>query len=121
MASAPLAPEPQLALVLGGGGAWSHKIEDLMGLWRRLDFDDAFRVDTVAVVWRVMRIGLRLSGGLPPGVARPHTMGAQRPLRRFLQRNLGSGDGPLPGIAQNIAAGDLSAVALTALNYDTGE
>lgn len=51
-------------------GAWSHKIEDLMGLWRRLDFDDVFRVDTVAVVWRVMRIGLRLSVGLPPGVAR---------------------------------------------------
>ena len=164
MASASLAPEPQLALVLGGGGAraayqvgvlrgiaarfphfraplltgvsagainvahlanhvgaWSHKIEDLMGLWRRLDFDDVFRVDTVAVVWRVMRIGLRLSVGLPPGVARAHSMVDTRPLRDFLQRNLSSGDGPLPGIARNIAAGELSAVALTALNYDTGE
>ncbi len=102
-------------------GAWSHKIEDLMGLWRRLGFDDVFRVDALAVIWRVTRIGMRLSVGLPPGVARAHSMVDTRPLREFLQRNLGSGDGPLPGIARNIAAGDLSAVALTALNYDTGE
>jgi len=156
--------EPQLALVLGGGGAraayqvgvlrgiaarfpqfraplltgvsagainvahlanhvgpWPEKIEDLMGLWRRLHFDDVFSVEALAVIWRVTRIGLRLSVGLPPGVARAHSMVDTRPLRSFLQRNLGCETGPLPGIARNIAAGDLVAVALTALNYDTGE
>ena len=156
--------EPQLALVLGGGGAraayqvgvlrgiaarfpqfraplltgvsagainvahlanhvgpWPEKIEDLMGLWRRLHFDDVFSVEALAVIWRVTRIGLRLSVGLPPGVARAHSMVDTRPLRSFLQRNLGCETGPLPGIGRNIAAGDLVAVALTALNYDTGE
>ncbi len=164
MASAPIGREPQLALVLGGGGAraayqvgvlrgivarfpqfraplltgvsagainvahlanyvgaWPAKIDDLMGLWRRLDFDDVFRVDALGVVWRVTRIGLRLSVGMPPGVARAHSMVDTRPLRAFLMRNLGVEWGPLPGIPRNIASGDLSAVALTALNYDTGE
>jgi NTE family protein len=164
MATASAMREPQLALVLGGGGAraayqvgvlrgiaarfpqfraplltgvsagainvahlanhvgpWPEKIEDLMGLWRRLHFDDVFSVEALAVIWRVTRIGLRLSVGLPPGVARAHSMVDTRPLRSFLQRNLGCETGPLPGIARNIAAGDLVAVALTALNYDTGE
>jgi NTE family protein len=164
MASPSSAREPQLALVLGGGGAraayqagvlrgiadrfpefraplltgvsagainvchlanhvdsWRHKVDDLTGLWRRLDFDDVFRVDALAVVWRVMRIGMRLSVGLPPGIARAHSMVDTRPLRAFLQRNLGCETGPLPGIEQNIASGDLTAVALTALNYDTGK
>jgi NTE family protein len=164
MATASAAREPQLALVLGGGGAraayqvgvlrgiasrfpqfraplltgvsagainvahlanhvgpWPEKIEDLMGLWRRLHFDDVFSVEALAVIWRVTRIGLRLSVGLPPGVARAHSMVDTRPLRSFLQRNLGCETGPLPGIARNIAAGDLIAIALTALNYDTGE
>jgi NTE family protein len=156
--------EPQIALVLGGGGAraayqagvlrglvarfpefraplltgvsagainvahlansvgpWSQRIENLVELWEKLEFDDVFRVDALAVVWRVMRIGMRLSVGMPPGIARAHSMVDTRPLRDFLKRNLGCDTGPLPGIARNIAAGDLVAVALTALNYDTGE
>jgi NTE family protein len=164
MATVSTAQEPQLALVLGGGGAraayqvgvlrgiaarfpqfraplltgvsagainvshlanhvgpWPHKVDELMDLWRRLHFDDVFRVDTWAVIWRVTRIGLRLSVGLPPGIARAHSMVDTRPLREFLQRNLGCDKGPLPGIRRNIASGDLAAVALTALNYDTGE
>ncbi len=44
-----------------------------------------------------------------------------RPLRRFLFENLNLGTDNLGGIAKNIAAGQLSAAALTALNYDTGE
>lgn len=164
MASTSPGREPQLALVLGGGGAraayqvgvlngivarfpefraplltgvsagainvshlanyvgaWPQKIEDLIGLWRRLDFDDVFRVDASAVIWRVTRIGLRLSVGLPPGVARAHSMVDTRPLRAFLMRNLGVEWGPLPGIPRNIESGELAAVALTALSYDTGE
>jgi NTE family protein len=156
--------EPQIALVLGGGGArasyqagvlkglvarfpefraplltgvsagainvshlansvgpWQQRIENLVELWQKLEFDDVFRVDTLAVVWRVMRIGMRLSVGMPPGIARAHSMVDTRPLREFLKRNLDCDTGPLPGIARNIAAGDLVAVALTALNYDTGE
>jgi NTE family protein len=102
-------------------GSWCHKIDALTELWRRLHFDDVFRVDALAVIWRVTRIGLRLSIGLPPGVARAHSMVDTRPLREFLQRNLGCDSGPLQGIQQNIASGELAAVALTALNYDTGE
>jgi NTE family protein len=162
--ASPSVREPQLALVLGGGGAraayqagvlrgiadrfpefqaplltgvsagainvahlashageFRHKVDDLTSLWRRLEFDDVFRVDALGVVWRVTRIGLRLSVGLPFGIARANSMVDSGPLRTFLQRNLGCDTGPLPGIARNIASGRLSAVALTALNYDTGE
>jgi NTE family protein len=110
-----------IAFLANHVGDWPHKLDDLMALWRRLEFDDVFRVDALAVIWRVTRIGLRLSVGLPPGVARAHSMVDTRPLREFLHRNLACDTGPLTGIAQNIAAGNLAAVALTALNYDTGE
>ena len=81
-------------------GPWPGKVDDLTNLWRRLEFDDVFRVDAVPVIWRVTRIGLRLSVGLPPGIARANSMVNARPLRTFLQRNLGCDTGPLPGIAR---------------------
>ncbi len=58
---------------------------------------------------------------MPPGIARATSMVDTKPLRRFLFRSLGLETDGLTGIAQNIASGQLSAAALTALNYDTGE
>jgi NTE family protein len=102
-------------------GPFAQKVEDLTRLWQNLSFDDVFSIDAASLIWRVTRIGLRLSVGMPPGIARANSMVDTRPLRRFLFRSLGTETELLSGIQQNIAAGQLSAVALTALNYDTGE
>ena len=102
-------------------GTFQEKLEDLVRLWQSLRFDDVFAVSAASLVWRVTRIGLRLSVGMPPGIARATSMVDTKPLRRFLFRSLGLETDGLTGIAQNIASGQLSAAALTALNYDTGE
>ncbi len=102
-------------------GAFRKKVDDLARLWQSLRFDDVFAVSAASLVWRVTRIGLRLSVGMPPGIARATSMVDTKPLRRFLFRSLGLETDGLTGIAQNIASGQLSAAALTALNYDTGE
>jgi NTE family protein len=102
-------------------GTFREKVEDLARLWQALRFDDVFAVSAASVVWRVTRIGLRLSVGMPPGIARATSMVDTKPLRRFLFNSLRLETDGLSGIARNIAAGQLSAAALTALNYDTGE
>jgi NTE family protein len=102
-------------------GSFQRKVDDLTRLWRELDFHDVFRVNAASLVWRVMRVGLRLTVGLPPGIERANSMVDTQPLRDFLQRHLAVDAGRLEGIARNIASGNLDAVALTALNYETGE
>jgi NTE family protein len=98
-----------------------EKVGHLRRLWEKLSFDDVFRASTFSLLWQMTRVGLRLSVGLPPGIARAHSMVDTEPLRALLKRALNTDSGPLSGIARNIASGDLLAVALTALDYDTGE
>ncbi len=102
-------------------GTFRERVEEVAALWRTLTFDDVFAVSFPAIMWQVARVGMRLSVGLPPGVARAPGMVDTTPLRNLLKRALGSEPGPLPGISRNIADGRLSAVAITALNYLTGE
>lgn len=102
-------------------GSFRQKVDDLTRLWRELEFRDVFQVNAAALIWRVMRIGMRLSVGLPSGIERAYSMVDTQPLRDFLKRHLAAGSERLEGIAHNIASGNLAAVALTALNYETGE
>ena len=156
--------KPQLALVLGGGGAraayqvgvlrglarlfpemeiplltgvsagainvvylanhpgtFRERVDDLAELWRTLSFDDVFEASFPSLLWQVARVGMRLSVGMPPGVQRAAGMVDTDPLRTFLHRALETESRQLPGIAGNIAQGRLSAVAITALNYVTGQ
>jgi NTE family protein len=102
-------------------GPFRQKVDDLAQLWQALRFDDVFAIEAASLIWRVTRVGLRLSVGMPPGIARANSMVDTKPLRKFLFRALGAETEFLSGIGRNIAAGELSAAALTALNYDTGE
>jgi NTE family protein len=102
-------------------GAFRDKVADLTRLWQALQFDDVFQINPLSLVWRLTRVGLRLSVGLPPGIERATSMVDTEPLRVFLQRHLGTDSRALRGIAENLAGGTLAAVALTALNYETGE
>ncbi len=102
-------------------GTFRQKVDDLSLLWKELSFADVFEVRPAQLLWQVARVGMRLSIGAPPGVSKVTGMVDTEPLRQFLKRTLNASDGKLPGIAQNLAAGRLQAVALTALNYGTGE
>ena len=102
-------------------GTFRQKVEDLSHLWKHLGFSDVFEVRPARLLWQVAQVGMRLSIGAPPGIPKVTGMVDTAPLRRFLKQTLNTCDGKLPGIAQNLAAGRLCAVALTALNYATGE
>ncbi len=102
-------------------GSFQRKCAELKDIWENLTFENVFTVEPLKLMSRIARVGLRLTVGLPPGVPRAHGMVDTAPLRAFLHKTLGTDDGSLPGIAENIRRGELAAVAMTALNYRTGE
>src|SRR4051812_42046712 len=96
-------------------------VERLVEVWAALHLDNVFRVDLRDLTSRTMRWGGRLlSGGkypMPPARSLVDTA----PARELLERLLDAPSGPIPGIAENIAARRLRAVALTASSYTTGQ
>ena len=101
--------------------AFADAVDQLIDVWASLHLDNVFRVDLRDLASRTMRWGGRLlSGGtyvMPPARSLVDT----EPLRELLERLLGSNGGPIPGIAANIDAHRLRAVALTASSYTTGQ
>jgi NTE family protein len=98
-----------------------EKVERLAHVWAGIRIDDVFRVDLRDLASRSVRWGGRLlSGGkhlLPPARSLVNTA----PLRDLLGRLFGAEDGRILGIARNLQAGWLRAVALTASSYSTGQ
>lgn len=97
------------------------KLESLSTMWSRLHIDEVFRVDLRDLTSRTVRWGGRLLAGgrtpLPPAKSLVDT----QPLRELLRRVLDADDGPLDGIRQNLKAGWLKSVSLTASSYTTGQ
>ncbi len=102
-------------------GGLAEASRDLSRLWRNLRIEEVFRTDGLALARNVLRWGTRLvSGG---GRIAPEVRGLvdTTPLCRLLERELGTKKGEVTGIASNVEAGLLKAVALTTLNYTTGQ
>ena len=102
-------------------GSLVDAVDDLSAIWEGLSPDRIFRVGGASLAATVARWALRLvSGG---GLATPRTRGLlnTEPLRRLLEERLRPVDGEIAGIGANIDAGRLSAVALSTLNYATGQ
>ena len=102
-------------------GTFHEKINDLTKLWRSLQLDNVFATNGPSLLWRALRVGIRLALGRAPGTRGVHGMVDTQPLRLFLRNALHAEDGGLPGIRENIEQGRLDAVALTALSYGTGD
>ena len=102
-------------------GPLAAAVDELSEIWSGLSPERIFRVGSLSLAGNVARWGLRLFSGGAPGTARPRGFLDTTPLRRLLEERLGPVDGELPGIAANLADGRLSAVALTTLNYATGQ
>lgn len=101
----------------------SQSSEELIELWLELTPEQVYDVRVVPLFGNVMRWGGRLlSGGSGSGPEPIRGMVDTQPLRSFLEKNLEREDGgALAGIARNIARGSLSAVALSATSYATGQ
>ena len=102
-------------------GAFPEAIEDLAGLWSQLTADQLFRIGPLSLAYNVLRWGARLVSG---GVAiAPKVRGLldTAPLRALLERSLTPVGGEIVGITEKLQRGLLKAVALTTINYSTGQ
>jgi NTE family protein len=93
----------------------------LTGLWYDLEVEDVFRVDAPSLGRILLGWGARLiSGGAKLG---PSTRGMvdTTPLDRLLQRALTTDGRVVTGVGQNVERGRLRAMALTTLDYATGQ
>ena len=102
-------------------GTLPERVESLVDLRRSLTVEQVFRVDGWALSKGMFQWGVQLSvlGGSEWG---PQVRGLvdTAPLHEFLDRALGCREGVLCGVAENIRAGNLRAVALTTTSYSTG-
>ena len=103
-------------------GTFADNVEHLAHVWSGIHIDHVFRVDLRDLASRSVRWGGRLLAGgkypLPPA----RSMVDTAPLRALMEGLLQADDeGRITGIAANLDAGWLKAVALTASSYTTGQ
>jgi len=102
-------------------GTLAEAVEDLARLWSQLTADEIFRVGALSLARNVLRWGTRLMSGGAAIAPEARGLLDTAPLRALLERSFASADGELVGIAKNVDRGLLKAIALTTLNYTTGQ
>jgi NTE family protein len=99
-------------------------VEALSEVWWALELKDVVRIDPISLMKNMLGWGAKLtSGGASVGLA-PRVRGVveTEPLRRLLGRLFPSGaDGEIGGVAEKLARGRPGAVAVTTLDYATGQ
>lgn len=105
-------------------GTTAEAAEDLSKVWSRLQVEDIFQVDPPSLskdLLRWARWAARLASG--DSLIRPELRGLvdTEPLRHTIERTSTTVDGELIGIERNLSHGKLRAIAVTALNYMTGQ
>ena len=95
--------------------------EGLSRLWSGLTFEQVFRVDVGALSKSTLRWGARLLSGGSTLAPRSKSLLDTSPLRRLLSSVMTTVSGELIGIGENVDEGRLQALALTTLNYATGQ
>lgn len=102
-------------------GTFAEATAHLAEHWSRLRTVDVIRSDSSAVGSNVFRWGWKLvSGGSP---IRPDVRGFcdTKPLEQFLRGLLCGGAREVDGLTEKLAEGALKSVAVTTLNYATGQ
>jgi len=102
-------------------GALPEAIDELARLWSQLTVDQVFHVGPLSLGRNVLRWGARLMSGGAPGAPKVRGLLDTAPLRALLQQGLASNDGEIVGIAKNLERGSLKAIALTTINFSTGQ
>jgi NTE family protein len=93
----------------------------LAEVWSRIDTGNVFRVDTPSLVKHFTRWVGRLSSGGAAHAPEVRGLVDARPLHELIESTVGTVDGEFLGISRNLESGLLHAVALTTLNYSTGQ
>src|SRR2546427_5866080 len=102
-------------------GALPEAIEDLANLWSQLTADQLFRVGPLSLAYKVLRWGTRLISGGAAIAPKVRGLLDTTPLRALLERNLAPVNDEIAGITEKLQKGLLKAIALTTINYSTGQ
>ena len=109
------------AYLAAHSGTLPEAVEDLARLWSQLTADEIFRVGALSLARNVLRWGTRLMSGGAAIAPEARGLLDTAPLRALLERSFAPADGELIGIAKNLDRGLLKAIALTTINYSTGQ
>src|ERR1700756_616395 len=110
------------AFVASRSAPLSDVIEELCGVWRSLQLKDVIRIDSRSLTRNVFGWGTKLMSGGARVAPRVHGLVDTSPLRELLERLFPANEqGAIAGIAANIARCHPRAVAMTALDYTTGQ
>jgi len=109
-----------IAALASHDGSFEGAVDRLGELWSLLTPATVFKTDFGSMLWSAARWAFRLmsGGGKTPEV---RAFLNTTPLRAFLHSVLETRDDRLTGITRNIEAGRLSAVAVIATSYSTGQ
>jgi NTE family protein len=102
-------------------GPLAEAMDELCGIWSRLQVEDIFRVDTPSLARHFTRWATRLASGGSPVAPAVRGLVDSAPLYGTIERSSPTVDGEIIGIERNLERGGLKALALTALNYSTGQ
>lgn len=94
---------------------------ELAAIWHDLELEEVFRVETSAMATSFLRWVTRLATGGSAMAPKVRGLVDSEPLRQLLHRILRSVDDEITGLGHNIDAGLLKALALTTIDYDTGQ
>jgi NTE family protein len=109
------------AFISSHAGSFAKATHQLCEVWLRLHSEDIFRADAGSLAYHFARWVTRLASGGSPTSPEVQGLVDNRPLRRLIEIATPTVDGEIVGIAHNIARRRLEAVALTTLNYTTGQ
>ncbi len=102
--------------------ALSVVVDELSEVWRSLKLKDVIRIEAGSLARNVFGWGTKLISGGAQVAPRVHGLVDTTPLRDVLVRLFPSNEsGKIAGIAENIARCQPRAVAVTALDYTTGQ
>jgi len=99
----------------GRRGNFAQRVDDLEAMWRGLTADRIYRTDLAGVVLN----GLKLLNSMlrsKSGLSRPVALLDNSPLRQMLSCYI-----QFREVDESIASGYLSAIAITAMSYGTGQ
>ena len=102
-------------------GPLPEAMDELCDIWRHLRVEDIFRVDLPSLARHFTRWATRLASGGSPVVPAVRGLVDSAPLYGTIERATPTVDGELIGVERNLERKRLKALALTALNYSTGQ
>ena len=100
-------------------GGFRVGVHELEKLWGSLTSDDVYEVSSsFQVFWEMF--GSRMAGGSDEFFPRAGLVDTT-PLCEYLKRTLGTPNGELTGVQQNLDAGQIKGCAIIGTNYGTGQ